>query len=358
MTPRVRPAAGAAVPRRRAGVRRQEREPGRAARGRDPGAARVRPVDRRRSRRSCATAAWQDRIAARARRRSRSATSTRIGRASHAIAEAMRAAPVPEAVRDEIAERYAALGEDSPPVAVRSSAVGEDSQDATFAGQQETYLWVRGAEQRVRRGARLLGQPVQPAGHQLSACAWRTARSAGDGRDGAADGRRRGIRRDVHLQPAERRSEHGRRQRQLGSRPGRGRRRGHARRLPGQQGHARGRARARAPTRRCSTCPAPTGSGAVRVAGARRSGRDARCLEQPALERLVDVARRVERHFGCHQDIEWAIAHDGGELFVRPDAAGHRDGQEPAQTPKAGVGDVADHEHRSAPAGEDVTACR
>ncbi len=31
-------------------------------------------------------------------------------------------------------------------MAVRSSAVGEDSQDATFAGQQETYLWVRGAE--------------------------------------------------------------------------------------------------------------------------------------------------------------------------------------------------------------------
>ncbi len=35
-------------------------------------------------------------------------------------------------------------GEDEPAVAVRSSAVGEDSADASFAGQQETYLWVRG----------------------------------------------------------------------------------------------------------------------------------------------------------------------------------------------------------------------
>ena len=29
---------------------------------------------------------------------------------------------------------------------MRSSALGEDSQEATFAGQQETYLWVRGAD--------------------------------------------------------------------------------------------------------------------------------------------------------------------------------------------------------------------
>jgi pyruvate, water dikinase len=45
--------------------------------------------------------------------------------------------------------------------------------------------------------------------------------------------------------------------------------------------------------------------------------RDQRCLDQPALERLVEVARNVERHFGRHQDIEWAIARDSeGELFV------------------------------------------
>ncbi|HEY7223612.1 MAG TPA: PEP/pyruvate-binding domain-containing protein [Micromonosporaceae bacterium] len=33
-----------------------------------------------------------------------------------------------------------------PAVAVRSSAVGEDSAEASFAGQQETYLWVRGID--------------------------------------------------------------------------------------------------------------------------------------------------------------------------------------------------------------------
>jgi pyruvate,water dikinase len=48
-------------------------------------------------------------------------------------------------VPDAVAEAYAALGDD-PPVAVRSSACAEDSDTASYAGQQETYLYVRGAD--------------------------------------------------------------------------------------------------------------------------------------------------------------------------------------------------------------------
>jgi pyruvate, water dikinase len=44
----------------------------------------------------------------------------------------------------DIAAAYEALGDD-PPVAVRSSACAEDSEAASYAGQQETYLHVRGA---------------------------------------------------------------------------------------------------------------------------------------------------------------------------------------------------------------------
>jgi pyruvate,water dikinase len=64
---------------------------------------------------------------------------------SEAILSALGERPVPDPVREEVVAAYEALGDD-PPVAVRSSAIGEDSAEATFAGQQETYLWVRGAD--------------------------------------------------------------------------------------------------------------------------------------------------------------------------------------------------------------------
>jgi pyruvate,water dikinase len=49
-----------------------------------------------------------------------------------------------------VAEAYAELGRVAgradPPVAVRSSAIAEDMPDASFAGVQDTYLWVCGLE--------------------------------------------------------------------------------------------------------------------------------------------------------------------------------------------------------------------
>jgi pyruvate,water dikinase len=66
--------------------------------------------------------------------------------------------PLPTDVADAVTASYAALcaesGEHDLPVAVRSSATSEDSADASFAGLQDTYLWVRGAAEvleQVRR---------------------------------------------------------------------------------------------------------------------------------------------------------------------------------------------------------------
>lgn len=59
--------------------------------------------------------------------------------------EAILAAPIPDEVRDRCAAEYRTLGEGAD-VAVRSSATAEDLPDASFAGQQDTYLHLRGEE--------------------------------------------------------------------------------------------------------------------------------------------------------------------------------------------------------------------
>jgi pyruvate, water dikinase len=63
----------------------------------------------------------------------------------------VRAADSGGALPARIAEAYARLGDGDVPVAVRSSATAEDSEAASFAGQQETYLHVRGVEEIVER---------------------------------------------------------------------------------------------------------------------------------------------------------------------------------------------------------------
>lgn len=65
------------------------------------------------------------------------------------------AARLPEGFEDEVRSGYAQLcgraGNDALPVAVRSSAVAEDGHQSSFAGQQETFLWVIGADDVIDR---------------------------------------------------------------------------------------------------------------------------------------------------------------------------------------------------------------
>jgi pyruvate,water dikinase len=50
-------------------------------------------------------------------------------------------------LQEEVLQAYEQLGGERCPVAVRSSANAEDLADASFAGQQETYLWLLGGDQ-------------------------------------------------------------------------------------------------------------------------------------------------------------------------------------------------------------------
>lgn len=59
---------------------------------------------------------------------------------------------LPLSVEKHIRAAYMAMApQDDLPVAVRSSATAEDLPDASFAGQQDTYLWVVGADAVVAR---------------------------------------------------------------------------------------------------------------------------------------------------------------------------------------------------------------
>ncbi|HVW19151.1 MAG TPA: PEP/pyruvate-binding domain-containing protein, partial [Solirubrobacteraceae bacterium] len=71
-----------------------------------------------------------------------------LERSAAAARELVAAAPVPEGLRAAIAAAYAELcgDEGDVPVAVRSSATAEDTESASFAGMNETYLNVRGAD--------------------------------------------------------------------------------------------------------------------------------------------------------------------------------------------------------------------
>jgi len=69
--------------------------------------------------------------------------------ASSVIREAIESAPLPKELEHQVAEAYASMEKQYGKhidVAIRSSATAEDLPGASFAGQQDTYLGVRGRD--------------------------------------------------------------------------------------------------------------------------------------------------------------------------------------------------------------------
>lgn len=69
-----------------------------------------------------------------------------IAAASKHIRQRILQSPVPYSITEDILENYRSLRQNGSvcPVAVRSSATCEDSAEASFAGLQDTYLWILG----------------------------------------------------------------------------------------------------------------------------------------------------------------------------------------------------------------------
>ncbi len=77
-----------------------------------------------------------------------------VAGAGNTIRRAILSTPVPADIQEEIVSAYRSLCErcarNDLPVAVRSSATAEDLAEASFAGQQDTYLWIFGDDAVVK----------------------------------------------------------------------------------------------------------------------------------------------------------------------------------------------------------------
>ena len=78
-----------------------------------------------------------------------------LEQASKSIRKLMAEAPFPKGIEEEISSNYQALSQvfdvHDLPVAVRSSATAEDLPGASFAGQQDTFLWVQGRHELLKK---------------------------------------------------------------------------------------------------------------------------------------------------------------------------------------------------------------
>jgi pyruvate, water dikinase len=224
--------------------------------------------------------------------------------AARTAAAAVREAPVPDAVRREVAERHAELAADA--VAVRSSAVGEDSAEATFAGQQETSLWIRGADavcaavrdcwaslytpEAIAYRARIgeiepaMGVAVQAMVDAAVAGVLFTCNPVNGDPSTVAVNASWGLGQAVvggEVTPDEYRIS----------------------KVTGEVLHTS-----------TGSKEVEYGEGGVR-AEVPAERRERLCLDEAGLAELVELAGRIQRHFGGHQDVEWAID-PGGALHV------------------------------------------
>jgi pyruvate,water dikinase len=78
-----------------------------------------------------------------------------VDKASQTIRQLIESAPVPQRISEAISNAYQTLAKECNvadlPIAVRSSATAEDLPGASFAGQQETFLWVKGPDETLQR---------------------------------------------------------------------------------------------------------------------------------------------------------------------------------------------------------------
>ncbi|TDE50179.1 phosphoenolpyruvate synthase [Nonomuraea mesophila] len=236
-------------------------------------------------------------------------------------------ASVPAAVHETIVKGYTALGDDVP-VAVRSSATAEDLPFASFAGQQDTFLNVVGAD------------AVVEAVRRCWASLWTdraVAYRESNGIDHAAvrlavvvqtmvDARVSGVM--FTANPVTGR----RREAVIDAAPGLGEAVVSGAVNPDRFIVHGGEILERRPGDKRLAIRALPGGGTERVEATGDAPGEELCLTDAEVLALAELGTRVEDHYGAPQDTEWAVDHDGRlwltqarpitTLYPLPDAPG------------------------------------
>jgi len=243
-------------------------------------------------------------------------------------------APLPSELVEDIASAHTALcPESGSPVAVRSSATAEDSADASFAGLQDTYLWVQGASEvfhKVRSCWASLFS-VQALGYR---------RRHGISEEGAAmavvvqrmvDARAAGVMFTRSPKTGDRSVLTIEGSWGLGSAV-----------VGGEVtpdhwvvGKITGEIAVREVSdKTIQHVPAP--GGGIHSLPVDEAARRVPCLTDTELQALREIGRKVERHYGRPQDIEWAIDRHTGEILLlqsRPETVWSTKEAQPAARP-------------------------
>lgn len=225
---------------------------------------------------------------------------------------------LPSAIEASIREAYEALsrevsgargtgGESPIAVAVRSSAVDEDGDAASFAGQQDTFLWVVGADDVVAKVRECWASLYTP-----QAIAYRATMEAADGFAASriavavqamAEADVAGVTFTVSPSTGDRSVV------AINASYGLGQAVVSGEVTPDEYRVSKAERRivtSRIAEKRDEYVPAPDRDGVVfQPVDASRRARPA--LTDDEVLRLTEIGLRVEEHYGCPQDIEWAL---------------------------------------------------
>jgi pyruvate,water dikinase len=222
---------------------------------------------------------------------------------------------LPADVLEEISSAHAALcgGDGNAPVAVRSSATTEDAADASFAGLQDTYLWVMSLSQVMQRVRSCWGSL-----YSVESVAYRRKRKLAEDCVAMAvvvqkmvNARTAGVMFTRSPLTGDRSVIAIEGSWGLGSAV-----------VGGEVTPDRwvlGKVTGDISVREISEkliqhVPVPIGGTESVVV--EEELRRTPCMSDEELQALRTIARRVERHYGCAQDIEWAVERDTNEILL------------------------------------------